>query len=113
MTRALAALLAQQGSAAPLLAHCSQLPRRVTWCWQGAVLSSRLRMLPARCSALAAPAYAIESDHAFAGLEEDMVMEDFQDMLEAHSGIAPEDQDVLVGEPPRSLQVATLISTRC
>ena len=35
-------------------------------------------------------------------------MEDFQDMLEAHSGIAPEDQDVLVGEPPRSLQVCLL-----
>ena len=35
-------------------------------------------------------------------------MEDFQDMLEAHSGIAPEDQDVLVGEPPRSLEVPGL-----
>lgn len=66
---------------------------------------------PKRClgNALAAQAYEIESANALAGLEEDMVMEDFQDMLEAHSGIAPEDQDVLVGEPPRSLQVQTLI----
>ena len=35
-----------------------------------------------------------------------MVMEDFQDLLEAHSGIAAEDQEVFVGEPPEPLKAS-------
>lgn len=41
-----------------------------------------------------------------AGLDPDMNVPEFQDMLVAHSGVVVEDQELLVGYPPKAVEVS-------
>ena len=59
------------------------------------------------------PTLLLADTSALTGLEDDMVMEDFQDLLEAHSGIAAEDQEVFVGEPPEPLKASIALRGCC
>ena len=42
---------------------------------------------------------------SIAGLDPDMSVSDFQDLLVGHSGVVVEDQEILTGYPPKPVEV--------